>query len=167
MRCDINKMHLLALFLIALSALVGCSEKPPVRASYVPADCPTLAAEGAKDSILEPVPEDDDSLVVALNEAAVEADEEHVEDVEDVEDGPAVEVTMEAEEIVAVGVDAVDLNSATMSDLIRLPGVGPALARRILDYRAKRPFERSSDLQRVKGIGPAKYAKLQPLIRMK
>jgi len=44
----------------------------------------------------------------------------------------------------------VDLNSASISELERIPGVGPALASRI---EAARPFRRVEDLRRVSGIG--------------
>lgn len=56
----------------------------------------------------------------------------------------------------------VDPNTATKSQLEALPGVGPALAQRILDARAVSPLLTLADLDRVKGIGPAKLEKLRP-----
>lgn len=48
-----------------------------------------------------------------------------------------------------------DLNSATAAALETLPGVGPVLARRIVEYRASRGgFRRLDDLLQVKGVGP-------------
>jgi competence protein ComEA len=45
---------------------------------------------------------------------------------------------------------------------MRLPGVGPVLAERILADRARSgPYARPEDLLRVAGIGPAKLAKLR------
>ncbi|MBL4689351.1 MAG: helix-hairpin-helix domain-containing protein [Nannocystaceae bacterium] len=47
---------------------------------------------------------------------------------------------------------SVDINRADLEALQSLPGIGPALSRRIV---AARPFEAVEDLRRVKGIGPA------------
>lgn len=60
----------------------------------------------------------------------------------------------------------VDLNQADLAALERLPGIGPAMARRILEDRAARgPYARPEDLLRVKGIGPATLARLRPFLR--
>lgn len=62
----------------------------------------------------------------------------------------------------------IDINRATMTQLISLPGIGPALAGRIMDYREKNGrFRRAEDLINVKGIGPAKLARIQPLVTVK
>lgn len=57
---------------------------------------------------------------------------------------------------------AINPNMATESQLQSLPGVGPALASRIVSARSERPFRKLEDLDRVKGIGPAKLEKLRP-----
>ena len=60
----------------------------------------------------------------------------------------------------------IDLNAATQADLESLPGIGPALARRILDDRERfGPFATVESLTRVKGIGPKTLERLRPLIR--
>ena len=49
----------------------------------------------------------------------------------------------------------VDVNTADHAELGRLPEVGPALARRIVEYRAQHgEFQRVEDLAQVPGIGP-------------
>lgn len=52
----------------------------------------------------------------------------------------------------------VSLNAASPGELARLPGIGPALARRIV---AARPFATLDDLLRVSGIGPKTLAGLR------
>ncbi len=59
----------------------------------------------------------------------------------------------------------VNLNKASSAELQTLPGVGPALAGRIIAYRsAVGPYAEPAELQRVRGIGPKTYEKLAPYI---
>ena len=59
----------------------------------------------------------------------------------------------------------VNLNRATIDDLDRLPGVGPATARAIIDHRTRNgPFVSVDDLLAVRGIGPAKLAEIKPWV---
>jgi competence protein ComEA len=57
-----------------------------------------------------------------------------------------------------------DLNAATAAELDALPGVGPVLAQRIVDYREQKPFTSVDQLDDVPGIGPARAAELAELV---
>lgn len=58
--------------------------------------------------------------------------------------------------------DKVHLNTATAEELETLPGVGAVTAQRIVEYRSAHGFARIEDLMNVKGIGQAKFKKMQP-----
>jgi competence protein ComEA len=64
-------------------------------------------------------------------------------------------------------VQPVDVNTATLAELDSLPGVGPVLAQRILDWRAQNGrFTAVDELGEVSGIGDAVLARLRPLVRL-
>ncbi len=59
----------------------------------------------------------------------------------------------------------VDLNSADQRQLETLPGIGPAMAKRIVEFREKNgPFKRVEELMNVRGIGEKKYDQLKDLV---
>jgi competence protein ComEA len=61
----------------------------------------------------------------------------------------------------------VDLNIATLEQLDGLPGVGPVLAQRIIDWRtAHNRFSSVDELTEVSGIGERTLADLRPLVRV-
>jgi competence protein ComEA len=58
-----------------------------------------------------------------------------------------------------------NLNTASLEELDGLPGIGPAIAQRIVDYReANGPFSSPKEIMNVKGIGQATFEKLQDRI---
>ncbi|NED98190.1 hypothetical protein G1H11_23090 [Phytoactinopolyspora alkaliphila] len=59
----------------------------------------------------------------------------------------------------------VSLNTATVQQLETLPGIGPALAQRIVEWRENNGrFTSIEELHEVSGIGPSKYADIAPLV---
>jgi competence protein ComEA len=58
----------------------------------------------------------------------------------------------------------ININTATASELEALPGVGPAYAQAIVDYRARQPFRAIEDVMEVRGIGEARFNGMRDLI---
>ena len=58
--------------------------------------------------------------------------------------------------------DRIDLNRASVTELMRLPGVGQKKAQAIVAHRGKQPFARPEDVVAVKGLGPSWFAKVKP-----
>jgi competence protein ComEA len=57
----------------------------------------------------------------------------------------------------------VNINTATVEQLTTLPGVGPKLAARIVEYRQKSgTFRSAQELMNVKGVGEKNFAKIEP-----
>ena len=67
--------------------------------------------------------------------------------------------------LILAGPDALNVNEATAKQLESLPGIGKETAKRIVEFRkAEGPFQRIDDLQKVKGIGKGKLAKIKDLV---
>jgi competence protein ComEA len=65
----------------------------------------------------------------------------------------------------AEGAARIDINKATVAELDTLPGIGPVIAARIVEFRTKNgPFKRPEDLMNVRGIGEKKFLKLKERI---
>jgi len=62
----------------------------------------------------------------------------------------------------------VNINSATQKELTTLKGIGPVLADRVIEYRKRHGyFAQKEDLQKVKGIGGAKFEEVKEMISVK
>lgn len=62
-------------------------------------------------------------------------------------------------------VKMINLNTATAPELETLPGIGPAMATRILEYREKNgPFQKIEELMNIQGIGERVFLRLRPQI---
>ncbi len=59
-----------------------------------------------------------------------------------------------------------DLNTATVAELSRLPGIGKKRAMDIVRRRRTRPYKRTSELLRIRGIGRKTYYKVKPFVRV-
>lgn len=67
----------------------------------------------------------------------------------------------------AGGGPTLDLNRAGAAELDALPGIGPVLARRIVEHRARHgPFRRVEELRAVRGVGPLLLERLRERVRV-
>jgi comEA protein len=66
---------------------------------------------------------------------------------------------------VAAPASPVNINTALAGELEHLPGIGPAMAARIVEYRQKNgPFKKIEELMNVRGIGEKAFLTLKPQI---
>lgn len=62
----------------------------------------------------------------------------------------------------------ININKANTEQLQNLPGIGPAIAEKIIEYRNKNGnFNKIEDIKQVSGIGESKYNKIKDLITIK
>jgi competence protein ComEA len=106
----------------------------------------------------------EDAAADRINLAEHVADAQHIHIPHQDEAAPVPEA--ESEGTPDASADALlNINTASAADLDGLPGIGPSIAQRIIEYRTSNgPFQSVEDLQKVKGIGPALFTKIAPLI---
>jgi len=121
-----------------------------------------LLAEASVDKLnLAALLEDGQQLVIPyLDGRDVTTAEDGVE-LPSSEDTPpeATEVPLED-----VNGDLLNLNTATLEELESLPGIGPTLAQRIIDYRDQNGFYAIEDILNVPGIGQSTFDEIKDLI---
>lgn len=84
-----------------------------------------------------------------------EADLSSINLTSDIENNSVVVVPKKTEKIL------ISINSASLEELDMLPGIGPGIAQRIIEYREKSPFQKLEDLMEVKGIGEKMFLKIK------
>jgi competence protein ComEA len=117
-------------------------------------------------------------LVLAAGGLAEDADPEQINLAERLADGQHIHVPRQGEtpavdsasaegaaDATTEQSDLININTASATELDGLPGIGQSFAQRIVEYRtANGAFESVDDLRNVKGIGPALFAKIAPLV---
>jgi competence protein ComEA len=122
---------------------------------------PLLPESIVKDAILAAGGATDDADLDRINLALPVADGQHVYVPSLGEEDPPVQPPSNQR----AGDGKVNINTADVAALDLLPGIGPALAQRIIDYRQEHgPFARLEDIMEVSGIGPGTFEKLRDLI---
>jgi len=122
---------------------------------------PLLPDSIVKDAIMAAGGATDDADLDRINLALPVADGQHVYVPRLGEEDPPVQPPSDQR----AGEGKININTADVAALDSLPGIGPALAQRIIDYRQEHgPFARLEDIMEVSGIGPGTFEKLRDLI---
>jgi competence protein ComEA len=80
-------------------------------------------------------------------------------------EGASPIIATPGEEIVAATTELIDINTAAQFELETLPGIGPTIAARIIQYREENgPFLSIEDIVNVPGIGPVLFERIRDFI---
>lgn len=119
--------------------------------------------------------------IAAAGGANADADENALNLVEVVTDGQKITVpskvstmaavpsttgTMAQNSASSVSGAPVNINTADEKTLEELPGIGPAFAKRIIEYRNQKPFTSVEELKNISGIGDKKFEKIKDRIKL-
>ncbi len=142
---------------VTLLAVVGCSDANAATSTYLPVDesCP-FEDDDHRESMLElpdPLWEFDEASGEEAMDVDDELDLEFSSSMADSADGMSAGEGANEERLI-------NINRAGVDELTELPGIGPALAERIVEYRQQRRFEDPSQLMRIQGIGPATWEQI-------
>jgi competence protein ComEA len=121
-----------------------------------------------RDSVLAARAAREQALAHSLTDSAgaqpwtpVDADEERRDSVADERAASASRAGSGGKSLPAA---PLNINRASVAELMRLPGIGEKTARAIVEVRAHVPFRRPEDLMNVKGIGRKKLEKIRPYV---
>ena len=180
--------HRMTLLLALCLTLAACQQPAPIVVVPPPTVVPTVPPTAAPIRVyvsgavsrpgvytLPPHSLVDDALKAAGG-ATAEADLDRINLALEVRDQQQVQVPRKGESVqpaplataggaTAQGALRVNINTATLADLDKLPKIGPATAQHIIDYRTKNgPFKYIEDLKKVSGIGDATFEVLKDFI---
>lgn len=105
--------------------------------------------------------------VKAAGDVLPYADLEAVNMADEVSDGEKIYIPLHPDQAVAEGNRLVNINQATSSELTVLPGIGPATAEKIVQYREEHGlFQKKEDIKKVPSIGDSKFQKMADRIAL-
>ena len=131
----------------------GAVKKPGVysfKAGSVIQDA-VNAAEGLSENV------DNDLLTKNFNLAEALQNNQKISIPIRIETAPAVAGTAETQ-------GKININTASLTELDSLPGIGPVYAQRIIDYRTKKTFNSIEEIKEIQGIGEKTFEKFKDLI---
>jgi competence protein ComEA len=80
---------------------------------------------------------------------------------------PAASKGVQSSSATKTPIGKININTATLEELDGLPGIGPAIGQRIIDYRNENgPYKQNEDLKKVRGIGDSVFGQIKDLITL-